>query len=499
MAFLSRTPSHDDNSTFDLLSLPGEILNRIYRLAVVSPLPIYLTAGEFYYQTPLSPGLLRTCRRIHAEASELFYAENTFICNVGSMGWRPFLAHPHMHRMRALEMHSTQPTEVGVVRDVMILVAALAAARPEAGEPRLESLVVEARWLSRSFEGSLLHLLKLSELFHGNTILLSPQGKSFLQFFLQRPCPVKPTSGNPTDPHCVKWLRKIHLELERRESNLHPRFWAGIEALRVDRRELGSSTYCGYLRVQIAGALRADIEEERLKLGLNFDTPARWLGEQVKRLADYRVAAEDLTELMKLRWFSCHEVEIIGEERELDSDDYTDGHSEESEDESEEELAAKSEESETPIETEKVKRHWPAEGPYQEFLKGIRTMPMCMDRVHECILLEDDDYDDYANYGDYTDSDEDGEGEPEGVYAGREDTEDTEDTWEAEPPGDLEKFCKGVNGLEIERAEAGMPELNEAKHQDWLISYEVAKEKADLEYVGKEKKEYLQAQRSLAD
>lgn len=56
-----------------LLKLPGELRNRIYRLALLEPQPIGLSPTNF-----VEPSLLVACHQIRREAATISYGENTF-------------------------------------------------------------------------------------------------------------------------------------------------------------------------------------------------------------------------------------------------------------------------------------------------------------------------------------------------------------------------------------------------------------------------------------
>lgn len=57
-----------------LLGVPAEIKNRIWELVLVRRDEIFIEAGKNNQE----PGLLRTCRQIRAEASEMFFTQNFF-------------------------------------------------------------------------------------------------------------------------------------------------------------------------------------------------------------------------------------------------------------------------------------------------------------------------------------------------------------------------------------------------------------------------------------
>ncbi|KAK5127473.1 hypothetical protein LTR85_006812 [Meristemomyces frigidus] len=56
-----------------LLALPGELRNRIYRLALVEPRLVLLNRTKF-----VEPALLVACHQIRHEAAPIFYGENDF-------------------------------------------------------------------------------------------------------------------------------------------------------------------------------------------------------------------------------------------------------------------------------------------------------------------------------------------------------------------------------------------------------------------------------------
>lgn len=74
---------------FPFLSLPGEIRNKIYRLAFVYDEVI--TDIHFNSKSKKSAQFLRTCRQVHAEGMPILYGENTFqieISNTFGPGYR---------------------------------------------------------------------------------------------------------------------------------------------------------------------------------------------------------------------------------------------------------------------------------------------------------------------------------------------------------------------------------------------------------------------------
>ncbi|KAK4548839.1 hypothetical protein LTR36_008612 [Oleoguttula mirabilis] len=60
-----------------LMSLPGELRNHIYRLALLSPSRV-----QIRHDTVGQPGLLQTCHQIRNEAKPIYYKENEFTVTV---------------------------------------------------------------------------------------------------------------------------------------------------------------------------------------------------------------------------------------------------------------------------------------------------------------------------------------------------------------------------------------------------------------------------------
>ncbi|KAK4549846.1 hypothetical protein LTR36_005147 [Oleoguttula mirabilis] len=60
-------------TTSRFLELPGELRNRIYRLALLSDNAIPVTAQHFQ-----EPDLLHACKQVRREAMSIFYGENEF-------------------------------------------------------------------------------------------------------------------------------------------------------------------------------------------------------------------------------------------------------------------------------------------------------------------------------------------------------------------------------------------------------------------------------------
>ncbi|KAK4613692.1 hypothetical protein CLAFUW4_09170 [Fulvia fulva] len=63
------------NSKCHLLELPAELRNRIYRYSLLEDRQ---SGIDIYPQTFAQPPLIRTCNQIRAEASSIYYSENTF-------------------------------------------------------------------------------------------------------------------------------------------------------------------------------------------------------------------------------------------------------------------------------------------------------------------------------------------------------------------------------------------------------------------------------------
>lgn len=62
-----------------LLSLPAELRNRIYRLALVQDAEIRIAPS---HSPPPEPALLSTCRQVRGEARNIYYQDNTFLFGV---------------------------------------------------------------------------------------------------------------------------------------------------------------------------------------------------------------------------------------------------------------------------------------------------------------------------------------------------------------------------------------------------------------------------------
>ena len=66
-----------NNASFPptLLSLPGEVRNRIYGYSLVEASRITIDDQDSF---PAEPALLQTCRRVRSEALDIYYKENEF-------------------------------------------------------------------------------------------------------------------------------------------------------------------------------------------------------------------------------------------------------------------------------------------------------------------------------------------------------------------------------------------------------------------------------------
>ncbi|KAE9983561.1 hypothetical protein EG327_005441 [Venturia inaequalis] len=99
-----------DPSKKSFSDLPGELRNKIYGLALVSPIPIVLDVLEYkarvYYEDynvrgaykpyrNVAIALLRTCKAINAESTPILLGESTFVIDVGGRWiFEPAPSHP---------------------------------------------------------------------------------------------------------------------------------------------------------------------------------------------------------------------------------------------------------------------------------------------------------------------------------------------------------------------------------------------------------------------
>ena len=102
-----QAPPHPASKTNScrLLSLPGELRNRIYRAALVSDRTIEIDKARW---STHQPALLKTCRTIRAEAYRLFYIENKISTNIHD--WNPVVKYEFQklmasHRIRPMHLN----------------------------------------------------------------------------------------------------------------------------------------------------------------------------------------------------------------------------------------------------------------------------------------------------------------------------------------------------------------------------------------------------------
>lgn len=76
-----RTLTRSSQEPPTLLTMPGELRNRIYRDALVTDLPIHVTRDENWKQ----PALLATSKQIRRETYRIYYLENHFILETPDM------------------------------------------------------------------------------------------------------------------------------------------------------------------------------------------------------------------------------------------------------------------------------------------------------------------------------------------------------------------------------------------------------------------------------
>lgn len=101
---LSSPPTAATNSC-RLLSLPGELRNRIYYAALVSDRTIEIDKARW---STHQPALLKTCKTIRAEAYRLFYLENKISTNIHD--WNPVVKYEFQklmakHRIRPMQLN----------------------------------------------------------------------------------------------------------------------------------------------------------------------------------------------------------------------------------------------------------------------------------------------------------------------------------------------------------------------------------------------------------
>lgn len=71
------------------LRLPGEIRNQIYGLLLIAPPPS--TPRQLGSNPPIYPEILRVCRQIHREATDILYGKNIFIAHYSLLSSLPQL------------------------------------------------------------------------------------------------------------------------------------------------------------------------------------------------------------------------------------------------------------------------------------------------------------------------------------------------------------------------------------------------------------------------
>ena len=115
--------AHDENArNSPLLSLPGEIRNKIYRLVLVSDPDWAITIKPAHMRRQRS--LLKTCYQIREEASQIYYGENIFLTtslNADLFHTTRFLRSPDQSIARMLSsltlVHSlSQPQQYSVAK-----------------------------------------------------------------------------------------------------------------------------------------------------------------------------------------------------------------------------------------------------------------------------------------------------------------------------------------------------------------------------------------------
>ena len=100
----SSPPTSEPNSC-RLLSLPGELRNRIYYAALVSDRTIEIDKARW---STHQPALLKTCKTIRVEAYRLFYLENKISTNIHD--WNPVVKYEFQklmakHRIRPMQLN----------------------------------------------------------------------------------------------------------------------------------------------------------------------------------------------------------------------------------------------------------------------------------------------------------------------------------------------------------------------------------------------------------
>lgn len=92
-------------SSIGFLSLPIEIRNKIYELALIEPNSLWISPYHTH-RTMGVPPLLKTCKTIGYEASPIFYGANTFIADQVEyfMQWLGTLSRVNIVYLRDLEI-----------------------------------------------------------------------------------------------------------------------------------------------------------------------------------------------------------------------------------------------------------------------------------------------------------------------------------------------------------------------------------------------------------
>jgi hypothetical protein len=89
------------NSSSRLLSLPGELRNRIYRFAIIGTRALEIDAARW---STHQPPLLKICKQIRHEALRLFYIENKISTNIHD--WNPVVKY---HFQQLMFKHNVRP------------------------------------------------------------------------------------------------------------------------------------------------------------------------------------------------------------------------------------------------------------------------------------------------------------------------------------------------------------------------------------------------------
>lgn len=92
----------DTDGKVSLMTLPGEIQNRIYSYAVVSDEPIVLFICENDQEAeklePGQPSLMRACRKLREEVGSIYYGENVFSICISPILRFPYSAARNLER-----------------------------------------------------------------------------------------------------------------------------------------------------------------------------------------------------------------------------------------------------------------------------------------------------------------------------------------------------------------------------------------------------------------